>query len=91
MLRKLKKLNGSPSWTYPLRFADMVRDTSTKDSTCYSGEESWADCVSGALEPNTFLSMLTKAGFVDAELAGFTVYCTATSTTGALFKAAKPG
>ena len=74
-----------------LQIADMVRDTSTKDSTCCSGEESWADCISGTLEPNTFLSMLTKAGFVDAELAGFTGYRTATSTTGALFKAIKPG
>ena len=74
-----------------LQIADMVRDTSIKDSTCCSGEESWADCVSGTLEPNTFLSMLTKAGFVDVELAGFTGYRTATSTTGALFKAIKPG
>ena len=74
-----------------LQIADMVRDTSTEDSACCSGEESWADCVSGTLEPNTFLSMLTKAGFVDVELAGFTGYRTATSTTGALFKAIKPG
>jgi arsenite methyltransferase len=74
-----------------LQIADMVRDTSTRDSACCSGEESWADCVSGTLDPNTFLSMLTKAGFVDAELAGFTGYRTATSTTGALFKAIKPG
>ena len=74
-----------------LQIADMVRDTSTKDSACCSGEESWADCVSGTLEPNTFLSMLTKAGFVDAELAGLTGYRTAMSTTGALFKATKPG
>ena len=74
-----------------LQIADMVRDTSTRDSTCCSGEESWADCVSGTLDPNAFLSMLTKAGFVDVELAGFTGYRTATSTTGALFKAIKPG
>ena len=74
-----------------LQIADMVRDTSTRDSACCSGEESWADCISGTLEPNAFLSMLTKAGFVDAELAGFTGYQTATSTTGALFKAIKPG
>jgi len=74
-----------------LQIADMVRDTSIKDSTCCSGEESWADCVSGTLDPNAFLSMLTKAGFVDVELAGLTGYRTATSTTGALFKAIKPG
>ena len=73
-----------------LQIADMVRDTSTRNSACCSGEESWANCVSGTLEPNTFLSMLTKAGFVNVELVGFTGYRTATSTTGALFKAIKP-
>jgi hypothetical protein len=35
--------------------------------------------------------MLSKAGFLNVELAGFTDYRTATSTTGALFKAIKPG
>ena len=74
-----------------LQVADMVRDTSTGDSTCCGDEESWADCVSGTLEPGKFLSMLTRAGFVDVELAGFTGYRTATSTTGALFRAIKPG
>jgi len=74
-----------------LQIADMVRDPSTEDSACSSGEESWADCVSGTLEPDTFLSMLTKAGFSDVELVGFTDYRTATNTTGALFKAIKPG
>jgi arsenite methyltransferase len=73
-----------------LQIADMVRDTSTRNSACCSGEESWANCVSGTLEPNTFLSMLTKAGFVDVEQVCFTGYRTATSTTGALFKAIKP-
>ena len=74
-----------------LQIADMVRDTSTRNSVCCHAEESWADCVSGTLEPGTFLFMLTKAGFVDAELVGFTAYRTATSTTGALFRAVKPG
>ena len=74
-----------------LQIADMVRDPSTEDSACCSGEESWADCVSGTLDPDTFLSMLSKAGFLDVELSGFTGYRTATSTTGALFKAIKPG
>jgi SAM-dependent methyltransferase len=74
-----------------LQIADMVRDTSTDDSACCSGEESWADCVSGTLEPNTFLSMLIKAGFKNVELVGFTDYRTAANTTGALFKAIKPG
>jgi arsenite methyltransferase len=74
-----------------LQIADMVRHPSIEDSACCSDEESWADCVSGTLEPDTFLSMLTKAGFNDVELVGFTDYRTATNTTGALFKAIKPG
>ena len=74
-----------------LQIADMVRDPSTGDSGCCRGDESWADCVSGTLEPDLFLSMLSKAGFVDVKLFGFTAYRTATSTTGALFKANKPG
>jgi SAM-dependent methyltransferase len=73
-----------------LQIADMVRDLSTEKSACNSGEESWADCVSGTLEPDTFLSMLTKIGFIDAELVRFTGYRTANSTIGALFKAIKP-
>lgn len=74
-----------------LQIADMVRLPSIEDSACCRGEESWADCVSGTLEPGTFLSMLSKAGFNDVELVGFTDYRTATNTTGALFKAIKPG
>ena len=73
-----------------LQIADMVRHPSIESSTCCGAEESWADCVSGTLKPDTFLSMLTKAGFVDVEPAGFTDYRTAASTTGALFKAIKP-
>ena len=73
-----------------LQIADMVRDPSTEDSACSSGEESWADCVSGTLEPDTFLSMLAKVGFIDVKLVRFTGYRTATSTIGALFKAIKP-
>jgi arsenite methyltransferase len=72
-----------------LQVADMVRDTLVDESACCSREESWADCVSGTLEPNAFLSMLTKAGFVDVKLVGFTGYRTAANTTGALFKAIK--
>jgi arsenite methyltransferase len=74
-----------------LQVADMVRDTSAGGSACCSSEESWADCVSGTLEPDTFLSMLIKAGFDNVELAGFTDYRTAVSTRGALFRAVKPG
>jgi arsenite methyltransferase len=74
-----------------LQIADMVRDTSTEPPACCSGEESWADCVSGTLDPSTFLSILAKAGFIDVELAGFTGYRTAINTIGALFKGVKPG
>jgi len=73
-----------------LQIADMVRDTSTEDSACCSKEESWADCISGTLEPGTFLSMLINAGFVNVELAGFTEYQTAANTRGALFRANRP-
>lgn len=73
-----------------LQIADMVRDTSAEDSAGCSSDESWADCVSGTLEPGTFLLMLSRAGFVDVELAGFTGYRTSTTTIGALFKAIKP-
>lgn len=74
-----------------LQVADMVRDTSARGSACGGDEESWADCVTGTLEPDAFLSMLTGAGFVAVELTGFTPYRTSTSTTGALFRALKPG
>ena len=73
-----------------LQIADMVRETSTEGFAGCSSEGSWADCVSGTLEPNTFLLKLSRAGFVDVELAGFTGYRTSTSTIGALFKAIKP-
>jgi arsenite methyltransferase len=74
-----------------LQIADMVRDLHAGDSACCSGNESWADCVAGTVDPDTFLAMMTKVGFIDAQLAGFTGYRTASSTTGALFKAIKPG
>ena len=74
-----------------LQIADMVRAPSTGDSACCSGEESWADCVSGTLNPEVFLSMLTQVGFIDVALTGFTGYKTAASTVGALARAAKPG
>jgi SAM-dependent methyltransferase len=74
-----------------LQIADMVRDRHAGDSACRSGNESWADCVSGTVEPDAFLAMLTEAGFSDARLAGFTGYRTAGHTTGALFRAVRPG
>ncbi|MGD8311973.1 MAG: methyltransferase domain-containing protein [Gammaproteobacteria bacterium] len=73
-----------------LQIADMVRDTSTKEPPCCSSKASWADCVSGTLEPETFLAMLTRAGFANVELAGFTDYRTAANTRGALFRAIRP-
>ena len=74
-----------------LQIADMVRDPSAGISTGCSGkQESWADCVSGTLDPVTFISMLSRAGFAEADLTGYTAYRTASSTTGALFKAVKP-
>ena len=74
-----------------LQIADMVRDSSTGDTACCRDEKSWADCVSGTVESNRFLSMLSRAGFVDVELAGFTGYQNAVSRTGALFRAIRPG
>ena len=73
-----------------LQIADMVRKPSTEESACCSSKESWADCVSGTLEPNAFVSMLTRAGFIDVELVGLTDYQTAANTKGALFRAIKP-
>ncbi len=74
-----------------LQIADMVRTPTNEDTVCGSQEESWADCVSGTLEPEVFLSMFTQAGFIDVVLTGFTGYKTAASTVGALTKASKPG
>lgn len=74
-----------------LQIADMVRAPTNKDTVCGNGEESWADCVSGTLEPEVFLSMLSQTGFTDVALASFTGYKTAASTVGALTKATKPG
>ena len=68
----------------------MVKATSAGEEIRCSGDESGADCVAGTLDPNRFLSMLSKAGFDDVELDGFTEYQTAVSTRGALFRAVKP-
>lgn len=73
-----------------LQIADMVRAPSTGDSACCNGDESWADCVSGTLEPDVFLELLRTTGFLDVELIGFTGYKTSASTIGALIKATKP-
>jgi ubiquinone/menaquinone biosynthesis C-methylase UbiE len=73
-----------------LQIADMVRAPSEDPTVCCNSDESWADCVSGTLDPNVFLSMLTQIGFIDVVLTGFTGYKTAASTVGALARAAKP-
>ncbi len=70
-----------------LQIADMVRAPSTDTPVCPGEAESWADCVSGTLTPEAFLSMLKTAGFINVELTEFTGYKTAAGTIGALFRA----
>lgn len=72
-----------------LQIADMVRDLSATESVCGGEAASWADCVSGTLSPEVFLDTLRNAGFIDAELVGFTAYRTSPATIGGLFRAAK--
>lgn len=69
-----------------LQFADMVRDGTDETPSCGS----WADCVSGTVEPQRYLEMLGTAGFSGAELVSFTRYRTAANTIGATFRARKP-
>ncbi len=71
-----------------LQIADMVRDLTSTEAAC-CGEESWADCVSGCLEPDVFLGLLKIAGFQGVELVDYTGYKTAASTVGALIKGQK--
>ena len=73
-----------------LQIADMVRAPTEDHTARCNSEESWADCISGTLEPNEFLSLLTQIGFVNVELTDFTGYKTAVSTVGALVRAKKP-
>ena len=73
-----------------MQVADMVRDPIAADSAGCSDRQSWAGCVSGTLDPDTFIAMLNSAGFVDVALAGFTGYRTSASTIGALFRAVRP-
>lgn len=73
-----------------MHIADMVRDPSNTEASC-GGEESWADCVSGCLQPQAFLSLIEQAGFHSVALLRFTGYKTAASTIGALIVATKPG
>lgn len=73
-----------------LQIADMVRDPGAGDSACRAAPQSWANCVSGTLDPGAFASMLNSAGFVDVAHAGFTGYRTAPGTIGALFRGVRP-
>jgi SAM-dependent methyltransferase len=68
-----------------LQFADMVRIAPAGSDA----GASWADCVAGAVEPETYLEMLRAEGFEQAELVAFTGYKTAIETSGAIFHASK--
>ena len=67
------------------QFADMVREGAVAAPTCGS----WADCISGTVEPQRYLDMLAAAGFRNAEMVSFTGYRTAPTTIGATFRARK--
>ena len=69
-----------------IQFADMVGDCAAATPSCGS----WADCISGTVEPQRYLEMLGAAGFGDAELVARTSYRTAPTTIGATFRARKP-
>lgn len=73
-----------------LLFADMIRIT--EDEGCNSGTntDSWANCVKGTLTADDLLKVMTKVGFIDAAFVELTRYKTASSTSGALFKALRP-
>jgi arsenite methyltransferase len=69
-----------------LQFADMVRTAPAAPDACAS----WANCVAGTVEPESYLAMLREGGFEQVELVGFTGYKTAATTLGAIFRANKP-
>lgn len=73
-----------------LYFADMIKRSDVKTSTC-SSQDSWADCVAGTLEEACLLAQITGAGFSDAKCIGHTHYTTSASTIGATFHAEKKG
>jgi arsenite methyltransferase len=66
-------------------FADMVRDGAPDVPSCGS----WADCVSGTVEPQRYIEMLAAAGFREAQMVSLTDYRTAPTTVGATFRAIK--
>jgi hypothetical protein len=63
----------------------MVKDPAAESAACCAGNESWADCVSGTLDPEAFTGLLVAAGFVGVRLVAYTGYRTASHTMGALF------
>ena len=73
-----------------LQIADMVQVSAADKPACCSSKNSWADCISGTVKPNEFLSIMESTGFLDVQLVNFTSYKTAASTAGALIKAVKP-
>jgi len=73
-----------------LQIADMVKDPAVQNAACCAGEGSWADCVSGTLDPEAFTRLLADAGFVGVRMAGYTGYRTAAHTIGALLEGCKP-
>jgi ubiquinone/menaquinone biosynthesis C-methylase UbiE len=73
-----------------LQIADMVKDPAVANTACCASDQSWADCVSGTLDPEAFAKLLAEAGFVGVKLLGYTGYRTASHTIGALFEAMKP-
>jgi arsenite methyltransferase len=72
-----------------LQIADMVKDPSAGKGVCCTGDESWADCVSGTLVPSAFTILLAQAGFSNVRLIAYTGYRTARHTVGALFSGEK--
>ena len=72
-----------------LQIADMVKDPSAGEGACCSSVESWADCVSGTLDPNTFMILMEQVGFSNVSLIAYTGYRTAKHTQGAIFHGQK--
>ncbi len=66
--------------------ADIVREKGGEAKQC---GESWANCVSGTLEPGHLVALMKKAGFDNAEMRSFTGYRTSATTIGALFYSVK--
>jgi arsenite methyltransferase len=68
------------------QFADMVQDGACTTSGCGS----WADCVSGTVDLQQYLEMLSAFGFLDAKFVSHIGYKTAPTAIGATFRARKP-